>query len=111
MAENDDLLMPEEGASGDADETITDAGDETQEVEAGTEETVTDVGEGEVAAEVEGEAEVEEEASDSGPSYIEAEAAKPRADVYSAMLILAFVLFGVAIAVAYQELSEIYKVF
>lgn len=114
MAKDDDLLLPEEGA----DETIADAGDETQAVEAeGTEETVTDVGEGEVAAEVEGEAEVtEEEAVDEGggsggASYVEAEAAKPRADVYSAMLILAFLLFGAAIAVAYTELQQFYKVF
>ncbi len=110
MADNEDLLLPEDDASG-GDETIADAGDETQEVDAGSEETVTDVGEGQVAAEVEGEAEVEEEGEGSGPSYIEAEAAKPRADVYSAMLILAFLLFGVAIAVAYQELHDFYKVF
>ena len=110
MAENDDLLLPDEGAS-EGDETITDVGDETQAVDTGSEETVSDVGEGEVAAEVEGEAEVEEEDAGGGPAYVEAEAAKPRADVYSAMLILAFLLFGVAIAVAYQELNEYYKMF
>lgn len=128
--DEDDLLEPEESEATipalPADEGELTLADEepTEELDVGE---ATDVGgdaaeETEVVEEVEGEAQVEEtleagageesveEAAGAAgaPQMVEGPPAKARDDVYTTMLILSCVLFGVAIWLAGDELHQFY---
>lgn len=53
---------------------------------------------------------VEEQVEDQGAEFIPADLGKPKSDVYSAMLVLAFVAFLVGSILAGRELWEAYDV-
>lgn len=128
--DDDDLLEPEESEATipalPADEGELTLADEepTEEVDVSEATDVSgDAGEEtEIVEEVEGEAQVEETLEDGGgespieeaggaaaaPQMVEGPPAKARDDVYTAMMILSCLLFGVAIWLAGDELKTIY---
>jgi hypothetical protein len=111
---DDDLLEPEEASE----ETVSDElgieGEgvtEEMSVEEGAEETVAEVeGEAEVEEDL-GEAPAEEEAEDAGYVPAAAELGPPpkaTSNVYTVMLIVAFLLFGTTIYLVGAELKDFY---
>lgn len=112
---DDDLLEPEESEETIADDLgFADEEGVTEEipVEEGGEETVESVeGEAEVEETAEGEAAVEEEGEEVGYIPSAAEVGPPpkaKSNIYTAMLIISFVCFGVASWMAGAELHEYY---
>lgn len=108
----DDLLEPEESEETIADDLgFADEEGVTEEIDVeGGEETVEDV-EGEAEVEEEAGGEVEEEGEEVGYIPSAAEVGPPpkaKSNIYTAMLIISFLCFGVASWLAGAELHEYY---